>query len=338
MGIATQVEMAIDELLVTFVASKSAALSASLIPLALTGATIHFILIGWAIARGVTNDPFQTIVSKIFRVTLIASVALSAGVYQANLVEGVTGAEGALIHAMSGFDTVGALVDDMARPFAELGQQLYSKANVGVWPNFGLLVAAGIVAVAEFITVALGLGFYLLAKVALVLTLSIGPLFLLFTMWPATEKYTELWIGQVFNYVLLKVLVASSIAMLMTFASQFAAHVAMNQEAVNMIKAATALLICSGALAVVMLNLPQLASALCGGASISGIGRTIGRALLDTLNKTKEAEAPPHAPGGGQISPGSARGKGRETSTGPLPPPRLPLFQRNTIAQIRKAK
>jgi type IV secretion system protein VirB6 len=333
MGIAQAVEAAIEEMLETFVASKSAAVCAAMLPIAISGATIHLLIMGFAIMRGEANDTLHTFLWRCFRTGFIASIALSVGAYQGTIVDGVNGIEGTLINGMSGYASVGALVDEMAQPFADLGQQLWSKAVVGFWPHFGLIAAAASVAIAEFFIIAIGLGFYLLAKVALSLVLAVGPVFVLCAMWPATEKYTESWIGQTLNFVLLKVLVAASIAMLLTFASQFAGHINVNQDAVNVIKATSALVICSGALGVVMLNLPQLASALAGGASISGIGRTIGRGLLDALNRAGDS-GPKSRPGGGQIAPTGGRG---QTSSGPMPPPRQPLYQRNTIERIRQA-
>lgn len=336
MGIGQAVEEAIDSMLDTFVSSKSEALCTALVPIAVTGGTIHIILMGFAIMRGEANSSIEDFFWKCFRTTFIAGLALSVGTYQSMIVTGAAGIEVTLIQAMSGFDSVGKLVDDMAKPFADLGQQIWSKAVVGFWPNFGLVAAAGSVAIAEFLIISIGLGFYLLAKVALVLVLAVGPVFIMCAMWPSTEKFTESWIGQAINYIVLKVLVASSIAMLMTFASQFATHVNVEQDAVNVLKATSALLICSGALAVVMLNLPQLASALAGGASISGIGRTIGRAFLDILNKSGSKRGTNPPAGGGELSPG--RGRSGQISTGPMPPPRKPLYQRNTIEHLRNAK
>lgn len=333
MGIAQEVEAAIDGLLGTAVSSRSAALCEALAPIALTGATIYLIVMAFTIMRGDAGDPVQTIVWKSFRMALITGIALSAGAYQTNVIDGAAGLEAALIESMSGLSSVGALIDDFAKPFDELGVQLWNQAVVGFWPNFGLMAAAGAVAVAECFIFCLGLGFYLLAKVALAIVLAIGPAFILCAMWPGTEKYTESWIGQVLNYVVLKVLVATSIVMLTSFVSQYAAHISTTPDTANVISATTSLLLCCGALGVVMLNLPQIAAALSGGVSLSGIGRAIGRALLDRMNKPKkEKPAPAGKPSGGDIFPGGGR-----STTGPLPPLRAPLFQRNTIERLRKA-
>ena len=334
MGIAQEVETAITFLLDSFVSSKSAALCSAIVPIALTGATIYVILMGFAIMRGEANDSLQTFLWKSFRMALIAGIALNVGTYQNMIIDGSEGLVGALLHSLSGFDTVGSLVDDIAKPFSALGQQIWSKAVVGFWPHFGLIAAAAAVGIAEFFMVAIGLGFYLLAKVALALVLAIGPVYIMCAMWPGTEKYTESWIGQVLNYIVLKVLVGVCILMLTDFASKFAAHISVNSDAVNVISATSALLMCCGALTIVMLNLPQIASALAGGASFSGIGRTIGRAFIDTLNRPGKASAK-SPPGGGEIAPVS--GRGGQSTTGPAPPPRQPLYQRNTIERLRKA-
>lgn len=331
MGIAQEVESAIDVMLTSFVSSKSAALCAAMAPIAITGATIYLLAMGFATMRGDANDPLHTFVWKSFRMALIAGIALSAGTYQMVIMQGAEGIEGALIESMSGLKSVGALIDEFAAPFNDLGQQIWNQAVVGFWPNFGLIAAAGAVAIAECFIFAVGLGFYLLAKIAFALVLAIGPAYILCAMWPSTEKYTESWLGQLLNYVLLKVLVATSIVMLTSFVSQFASHIAVTADAVNVIRATTSLIVCCGALGIVMLNLPQIAAALSGGASISGIGRTIGRALLDMLHRPPKDKPP--QPAGGEISSGRGRGQG----TGPPPPPRQPLFQRNTIERLRKA-
>ena len=330
MGIATELEVAIDQLLVTFVSSKSAALCGALVPIALTGATIYLLVMGFAIMRGEANDSLHTFLWKSFKMAFIAGLALSVGEYQASIVDGITGIQGAFLQSMSGVSSVGGLVDNMAAPFLDLIQQLWSQATVGFWPNFSLLAAAGLVQIAQIFLFVVGLGFYLLTKVALALVFAVGPAFILCAMWPATQKYTESWVGQALNYVVLNVLIGASIVMLTGFASQYANHIAQTPDTANVIKATMALLLCSGALGVVMLNLPQLATALSGGASISGIGRAIGRAGMD-MGRGSKKDGP--MPAGGDIRParntGSTQSTGREQSQ--------PLYLRHTIDNIRRA-
>jgi type IV secretion system protein VirB6 len=315
MGIAQEVEQAIDFLLNSYITNKSEAVCHALTPIAITGITIHLIVIAFTIFKGESNEPFQYVLWKIFRFSLISGIALVGGQYQSLVVSGTEGLIGALL--------------EIATPFAALGADLVSRGTMGFWPNFGLIIAAGTVSIAEFLMVAIGLGFFLLAKIGLALTLALGPAFLLCAMWPGTEKYTESWIGQVLNYTLLKILIAACILMLTDIASKFASHIQSTPDTVNVIRATTSLLMCCGALAIVMLNLPQLASALSGGSSIAGIGRTIGRACLDVLNKSGDRR--PNPTPKPQDSPPRWDGQERQP-----PPARTPLYRRNTISHIRK--
>lgn len=329
MGIATEVEAAIDTLLSTFVSTKSAALCAALLPLALTGVTIYLITMGWAIMRGEAQDSFHTFLWKSFKIVMIVGVALSAGEYQGSVVDGIQGIQGAFVQAFGNVTTIGGLIDNLAQPFEELGQTLWSEATTGFWPNFSLLGAAAIVALAQAFLFIVGLGMYLLAKVALALVMAVGPAFIFCAMFPATQRFTESWLGQALSFVLLNVLIGASIAMLTSFASQFAAHIQANFGTTAIIKDTIALLMVSGALGVVMLNLSTIASALSGGASISGIGREIGRKAMEMLNRDKPDK--PNNSGGGQINQSSggnnaAGGGGSQ-----------PLYQRNVLDNIRRA-
>ncbi len=244
-------------------------------------------------------------------------------------MEGINGIQGAFVSAFGNASTIGGLVDNMAQPYDELGQRLWSEATTGFWPNFSLLVAAGMVAIAQAFLFIVGLGMYLLAKVALALVLAVGPAFIFCAMFPPTQRFTESWIGQALNFVFLNVLIGASISMLTSFASQFAAHIQANVGNTAIMKDTMALLLVSCSLGVVMLNLNTIASALSGGASISGVGRELARYIM-----TRGASAPKSGGGGGSITGTGSSGVGNSTGAGGGS---QPLYQRNVIDNIRRA-
>jgi len=331
MGVATAVESAINTLLNTFISSKSAALCAVLAPVALTGVTIYIITMGWAVMRGDASDSFHTVLWKVFKIAMIIGIALSAGQFQSTVIDGVQGIDGAFISAFGNANTIGGLIDNMAQPYQDLGDQLWSDATTGVVPKVALLAAAAIVAIAQFFIFIIGLGMYLLAKVALALVLAVGPVFILCAMFPATQRFTESWLGQAISFVLLNVLVGASITMLTSFASQFAQHIQANYGTTTIIKDTCSLLIVSCALGVVMLNLNTIASALSGGASISGVGRTVARYLM--YSRAGGNKTPPIPGGGGGISPtaGVNSTASNSQSAGKS------LYQRFVLDNIRRA-
>lgn len=342
MAVAEQLEQAINTLLNNYVSSKSAALAGVLTPIAITAVTVYILLMGFAIMRGEANDSLHTFLWKSAKIAFIAGIALSVGEYQGTAILMMQGIQEGFTQAMGGVATIGQLIDNMAQPYDALGQALWSQATTGFWPNFSLIAAACFVAIAQATLFIIGLGMYLLAKVALALVLAVGPAFILCAMFPGTQKYTESWIGQVLNFVMLNVLVAASISMLTDFASQYAGHMQGQINSANVLLDALALVLCSCALAVVMLNLNTLASALSGGASISGIGREVGRAMM-ARGVSKEPKQPAgEQPGGGTITPASgspASGGGASTtrSSAAGGASNEPLYQRNVIDNIKQS-
>ena len=102
--------------------------------------------------------------------------------------------------------SIGALVDNLAQPYNDLGEALWTRAvpaGLLSLPSFSLIFAAALVAIAQFFLFVIGLGMYLLAKVALALVLAVGPAFILCGMFPGTQRYAESWIGQALNFALL---------------------------------------------------------------------------------------------------------------------------------------
>jgi len=282
---AQNIDAFIDDLLLHFVSEKSAALCSALIPIAISGLTIYLIHLGLATASGRLHAPAREVLWKIYGISLVLSLALSAGTYQLVIVDGLESIGGAVLQTISGESNFAALLDKLADPYVLLGDKFWADATTGVIPHLGLLFAAAITSLSESVLFSVGLGFYLLAKIALALTMSIGPLFLLCAAWPITQKYAESWLGQTLNYIFLKVLVSVTVVMLTAFVSRYAEHITANIDSTNIIEASCSLLLSALALVIVILFLPHLSSALFGGASVAGIGRAAMHSLLSLLNR-----------------------------------------------------
>jgi type IV secretion system protein VirB6 len=298
-GIAQTLEAGVDALLTGYVTAKSAAVSAAIAPVALTGVTIYVLLMGFAIMRGEAHDSLHTFLWRSVKIAFVAGLALSAGEFQSSVIGMVEGIQSGLTSAVSGAGSIGALVDNLAQPYNDLGEALWTRAvpsGVLSLPSFSLIFAAALVAIAQFFLFVIGLGMYLLAKVALALVLAVGPVFILCAMFPGTQRYAESWIGQALNFALLNVLIAASIAMLTQFASDFARAMLTTIDTINILRDVMSLLLATGALAIVLLNLERISSALAGGVSIQGIGRDIVR-----MASRSQPTARPAPAGGGQI-------------------------------------
>ncbi|NVM77464.1 type IV secretion system protein VirB6 [Duganella sp. SG902] len=277
---AQNIDAAIDLLLTNFVSSKSAAMCAMLMPVAVAALTIYWIVTGHAVAQGRHAEPVKELLGKVSLISLVTVLSLSAGNYQVFIVDGLDAIGTAVIKAISGETSLAALMDRFADPLSILAAKLWSEATVGIFPRAALIFAAVICTITQAMLFAIGLGFYLLAKVSLAFLMAVGPAFIFCAISPATRKYTESWLGQALNYIFLKVFVSISVAMLTAIASQYAEHITNNLDTINIVQAVCGLQMTAVTLVIVMLFQPQLASALFGGASVAGVGRAIAQLLL----------------------------------------------------------
>ncbi|MDI7776574.1 type IV secretion system protein [Asticcacaulis sp. EMRT-3] len=343
MGLASEIETAVDQLLNGFVTAKSAALCGILTPLALTGITIYIIIIGYAVMRGEAQDGLHTSLWKLVKMAFVSAAALGVGIYQGEILNAFYGLQEGLISAFSTQTTVGGVIDQFMVPYDALAAAIGQEAGTSLVPNLTLYFAMFIVIVAEVWIFAIGIGLYLLAKVALALVLALGPAFILCAMFPATQRFCESWIGQVVNYVILSVLVVAGFTMLTLFAQEFAAKALAdygNDSAI--IKDCVALLIVSVALGIVMLHLNAIASALGGGASVSGggvaaaamggiiaglaLGRRSGGSKNDQTSSTNS------------ISKGSGNGTESSSRQSPqAPSAALPIYQRHIDDNLKQS-
>lgn len=334
MGAVTALETKINTLLGSYVTNVSSNIASSIVPLALTGATVYILIIGYSIATGASEDSIYTALWKFFKITFVAAIALSGGVYQQIIVDAINGLESAIIQMVSPYHsvtTLGALLDQTAQPWGDLIQKLGEKAQStgGLFPDIGLYMSAGIVAVAQFILFFIGGGLYLLAKISMQLCLAVGPLFVLCAMFPATQKYFESWLSQVLSYVFTIGFITTVISMLFGFVSEMCTHISNHLDAGNILTSVTSLAIVACTLVVVMLNVPSMATAITGGAGVQGVGRAIANALPKGKGK-KDGDDSKNSGGGsvtgssGNSSSGSGGGK--------------PLYQRHTMTNLFKRK
>lgn len=343
MAIITTLETKIDTLLATYVQGVSSNVASSIVPIALTAATVYIIIIGYNIATGSSEDSIYTALWKFFKIAFVGGIALSAGVYQQFFVDAINGLSVGLVQMVSPnhSGSLGALLDQVSTPWGDLIQQLGEKAQptgLDMFPDFSLLISAGIVAVAQFLLFFIGTGLYLLAKVSLQLCLGVGPIFVLCAMFPATQKYFESWVAQTLSHVFTIGFITAIISMLFSFVSQMCTHVSTTLDTNDVLTTVTSLLIVSGTIIVVMLNVPSLASAITGGAGVQGIGRAVAQAMTkgrggkDSNSNNNNNNS--NTEGGSVSGSTSSSSNSNSNSTGGT----KPLYQRHTMSNLFKRK
>ncbi|MEK1924414.1 MAG: type IV secretion system protein, partial [Rhizobium giardinii] len=144
-------------------------------------------------------------------------------------------------------------------------QEIWSHAS---WPVDIVTGTGGIMVIGASVIVAtIGYIVSLYARLALAIVLAIGPIFIALAMFQSTRRFTEAWIGQLANFVILQILVVAVGSLLITCID--ATFTAIESYTDLLMRPIALCAICLAAF-YVFYQLPGIASALAaGGASLT---------------------------------------------------------------------
>ncbi|WP_375630947.1 MULTISPECIES: type IV secretion system protein [unclassified Bartonella] len=233
--------------------------------------TIYIIFIGYNIIYGRSSMPLWEFIVTTFKLGIIVALATNAALYN-EWVSGIFFHDlpNAISNVTQGAHSDRNVWDNMMN---QAGAQVLDAANqyTGL-SQMGMFIATWIagficlVVAAFFCTV--GFAVSLFAKLGSFLVLSIGPLFISLYMFSSTRKFTEAWLGQVANFIILYVLVV--------LLGGLYVNIAMNIFSAGLKNIFTTLiqfLVVGLGGIYLFLRLPDIASALAsGGASLTGSG------------------------------------------------------------------
>ena len=178
--------------------------------------TLYVILYGFLILRGSVHEPIMDFAFRAMKLAIILMLVTNAGEYQTyvgsiffdTLPKEISQAlNSGTIPSASTFDS---LLDKGQK----CAKEIWSRASWGVDIVTGL--GGMLVILASFVVAAIGYIVSLYARLALAIVLAIGPIFVALAMFRSTRRFTEAWIGQLANFVILQVLVVAVGSLLIT--------------------------------------------------------------------------------------------------------------------------
>jgi len=239
---------------------------------------VYMMLWGWTMLRGMISEPITDGVTRIVRLAVIVGIALNLGRYSTYVSTFLWNTPEAMANIVAnGYSSSTSNVqylDGLMSKLYDVGDAYWQKANAegGMIPDLGLLSVAILIWTAGVVATAYGAFLLALSKMALAILLAIGPIFILLLIFDGTKRFFEAWLGQALNYVFLVILTAAAVKLIMTIIVQYlnvASGTLMSDPTIDQALPAIVLcLIC----ALVMMQLPSIASALGGGAAISTLG------------------------------------------------------------------
>jgi type IV secretion system protein VirB6 len=246
-GLFTAVGGTLENGMSTYVTNVSSALSGALVPVVTTGVTIWVLAYGLAVVRGEAHEAVPAFAWRGLKVAITLAFALSAGIYQQQVVTAVDGATSGLAQtiqnaanttgggnpgcgSVNGSSVTGQgsatsiyqTLDCYDQQIDLVMDAYFDKATHEGFSPSGLAAAIG-----DFtcgLVAALGGSIFLIvlafevvmARMLLDLVLGLGPVFIACAAFSPTARFFEAWTAKVVNYALLQVLVAAFLGMALT--------------------------------------------------------------------------------------------------------------------------
>ena len=223
---------------------------------------LYVVVYGYAVLRGSVSEPVMDFAIRSIKLALIYALATTPA-YSSFFTEPLFVAmPNALARAVSGSDVtgVGSAFDSFFAYAAWLGQ---SASHAGSLADPGPGVVAGVVSLVGALAAALGFGVVMIAKVALALLVTLGPIFIACALFDATRRYFFGWLSQAVNYLVLFALIVTLFQLVLSLVrDQWGAIQGADPVAGGLMFIALCLL---GA--IFFLQTPAIAAGIAGGAS-----------------------------------------------------------------------
>ncbi|MCD1265384.1 conjugal transfer protein TrbL [Shinella sumterensis] len=236
--------------------------------------TLYVILYGYLVLRGSVQDPVLEFAFRAMKLAIIVMLVKNAGEYQTyvtNVFFDILPRE--IAQALNTGTTPSASTfDSLLDKGQASATDIWSRASwpVDIVTGIGGMMVIGV----SFLVAGIGYVVSLYARLALAIVLAIGPIFIALAMFQSTRRFTEAWIGQLANFVILQVLVVAVGALLIScLDSTFTAIDAYTDVLMRPI----ALCAIGIAALYVFYQLPAIASALASGGASLAYGYTTAR-------------------------------------------------------------
>ena len=264
-----------------------------------TALVLYVLLYGYAILRGAIAEPVMDFAIRSLKLTLLYALATTAA-YSTFVTQPLfIDLPGALTEAVSGASTPnpGAAFDQF---LAHAGYLSETIAREGSTFDLAPYIIAAAVMIIGALACALGFGIVMIAKLALALLVTLGPVFIACALFDATRRYFFGWLSQAVNYLVLFALIITIFQLILALVrDQWGAI----QDADPLVGGLIFIALCLLG-AIFFLQTPAIAAGVAGGAS-AGLADFANAAALGRpgrANGPLEADRRPPR-GGGTIRP-----------------------------------
>ncbi|KVC54110.1 hypothetical protein WI72_19785 [Burkholderia ubonensis] len=273
----TYVGTSIDNATATWVTSVSSRLVGGITPIVLLVLTVWVMWYGYRVMTGLTESPVMNFLLTAIKISLVLGIALGVGNYQSMIVGGVQDFINGMAQIFWPSSTsLYSALDTFNQTGANLGMALWDRGSQSLpWGGWSDVFAGSVVLISGGLVAVFTLVVMLVAKMALVFLLAVGPAFIACLAFPTVAPYFDKWVSKVLNYAFLQAMLVGACGLFMQIAQYFTDHMSTSMTSGNTSQLGDAfdLLAVCAVLAVVIWQLPHITSGLVGGMALDhGLG------------------------------------------------------------------
>jgi len=186
---------------------------------------IYVVVWGWAMARGMVQEPVMDAFMRFVKIAFIFTLAMKTPYYSTYIKDFVWDYPEFVAQTISGQGTTSTIASAQAFGVAlKVGSDYITEAGEtgsnGV-PNLSLLaIGIGVWGGGAALT-GIIIGTLVIARIVLAVLLAVGPVFIMLILFESTKKLFDAWLGQIVTYmiVIVTTIIASAIVIeIMAFA------------------------------------------------------------------------------------------------------------------------
>jgi len=232
-------------------------------------ATVYVAIHGYAVMRGLIREPILDFAFRAMKVVILVALVTQVSSYNEyvkNIFFDYLPREiGNALSGGSSYAPTAAQFDQLLNKGFKAAYDIYEKAG---WTDPGPAIIGGVVLLATVLGTVVAYAIALYAKVALAVVLAVGPVFIALYLFNPTRRFTESWVGQVVNFVVLQVLVIAVMSLIIKSVQTIASATGTGEVLTAGLTFSLIFLLA----AFVSTQLPGIASGIAGGGAALGLG------------------------------------------------------------------
>lgn len=243
---------------------------------------------GYMLMLGKSSEPLQEGLFRIIRIGFIMTLGLSTATYMDVVVDFLANGPTEIAGVVTGSpaESPAAILDNLLLKVFSIGNDTWDKAGV-MNGNFGFYLVGLLVMIAGTL-LTFGITILLLGgKICLTIALALGPIFIVFLLFNATQRFFENWLQQTINFGMI-IILSSALGRLIVEMSEFIISKMEASTDMTEVWAAVMLFGLFFMFGKILNLIPSVASALSGGVAMGmqgALGATMNAMRPSTIRR-----------------------------------------------------